>query len=203
MTRLGRPPAMTTDERRDIVFAAAEELFRVRGFEQVSMNDIAAAAGMSKRTLYVLFADKQQLLTELVASSDIWPTGVLEATSKDAVEDLRARLRVIAEHVLSRRHVGLCRLAIAESLDVPGLSETFLDHAIGRSRASLIETVERIERKRRLVDLPSTVIADLLFGAACGNALLEALLTDEPPDVPRARRVADEVVASLFRPARR
>lgn len=60
---------METQERRERIFAAAEGLLCEQGYERVSMAAIAAAAGMSKKTLYLLFRDKE----ELVRSSCIWP----------------------------------------------------------------------------------------------------------------------------------
>ncbi|MEK8109058.1 helix-turn-helix domain-containing protein [Micromonospora sp. M12] len=42
--------------------AAAFELFRERGFEQTTVADIAARAGLDKRTFYRLFGDKREVL---------------------------------------------------------------------------------------------------------------------------------------------
>src|SRR3546814_10358908 len=59
MTRTGRPLAMPAEERKKEVYVAAEKLFGERGYEKVTMTEIAAQAGMSKKTLYVYFADKE------------------------------------------------------------------------------------------------------------------------------------------------
>ncbi|CAM5450049.1 hypothetical protein ECAE60S_02744 [Eoetvoesiella caeni] len=53
------------------VYNAAEQLFGDRGYEKVTMAEIAAQAGMSKKTLYVHFAD--HVLPE--TSSKIVPPG--------------------------------------------------------------------------------------------------------------------------------
>ena len=42
--------------------AAAFELFRERGFDQTTVTDIAARAGVDKRTFYRLFGDKREAL---------------------------------------------------------------------------------------------------------------------------------------------
>jgi AcrR family transcriptional regulator len=48
------------------VLAAAEELFTTRGVAAVSMDDVAAAAGVGKGTLYRRFGDKSGLAAALL-----------------------------------------------------------------------------------------------------------------------------------------
>lgn len=48
------------------VLAAAEELFAARGVAAVSMDDVAAAAGVGKGTLYRRFGDKSGLAAALL-----------------------------------------------------------------------------------------------------------------------------------------
>lgn len=48
------------------VLAAAEELFRARGVAAVSMDDVAAAAGVGKGTLYRRFGDRSGLAAALL-----------------------------------------------------------------------------------------------------------------------------------------
>lgn len=47
--------------RREQIVAAAYEQFYARGFARVSVDDIAAAAGVTKRTLYSYFPSKDDL----------------------------------------------------------------------------------------------------------------------------------------------
>lgn len=47
---------------RDRLGRAAFELFSERGFEQTTVTDIAARAGLDKRTFYRLFGDKREAL---------------------------------------------------------------------------------------------------------------------------------------------
>ena len=197
-SRKGRPPAMPAHERIQVIFDAAERLFGAHGYERVTMAEIAAEAGMSKRTLYVCFADKQALLTSLVASSCIWEDGALMTGADDPVGLLAARLRVIARHVLSARHIRLCRLAIGESMGVEGLGKTFYDMAFRASRESLIEAVCAISSGRRRVQLSEAIMADVLFGASAGHPLFEALLAGKTPQLPDVYAAIEQVVDALF-----
>src|SRR3546814_11584308 len=114
------------------------------------MTEIAAQAGMSKKTLYVYFADKEALLTSLVASSYIWPEHAFNREPNDAVDALKIRLKVIADHVLSERPLQLCRLAIGESIGIDGLADTFYQMVIRTNRDSTIAVVVQIQPQRRM-----------------------------------------------------
>ena len=74
VTRLGRAPATT----RRALSHTALDLFLERGFDGTVVDDIAAAAGISKRTFFRYFASKNDL-----------PWGEFD----DLIADLRTRLR--------------------------------------------------------------------------------------------------------------
>jgi AcrR family transcriptional regulator len=52
-------------EPRERILVKAHELFNRYGTRSVSMDDIAAQAGMSKKTLYQHYADKEELVSEV------------------------------------------------------------------------------------------------------------------------------------------
>ena len=55
-------------QTRKSILDAGYALFRRKGFTRVSMNDIAAAAKLTKRTLYYHFKSKDELLTAVFAA---------------------------------------------------------------------------------------------------------------------------------------
>lgn len=54
------------EEQRRRVIEMASAMFTEQGIRKVRMDDVATALGMSKRTLYEMFADKEELLLECV-----------------------------------------------------------------------------------------------------------------------------------------
>ena len=56
----------TKKEIQNLIVEAAHELFIERGIKDVKMDDIAAELSISKRTIYELFNDKEQLLHEVL-----------------------------------------------------------------------------------------------------------------------------------------
>jgi AcrR family transcriptional regulator len=92
------------DDQRDAILASAAELFANLGYTATSMNDIAAACGVSKAGLYHYYRDKRELLFQItvghVARLEQFVADVLrEAAAGDAEERLRALiLRFVREY---------------------------------------------------------------------------------------------------------
>lgn len=72
-------------ELRERIILAAVELFTTNGIKSITMDEIAASLGISKRTLYEVFPDKETLLEECILKSqkdgDIFVKGVIETSS--------------------------------------------------------------------------------------------------------------------------
>jgi AcrR family transcriptional regulator len=51
---------------REAIIGAAQRLFLERGFGSVSMDDLTAAAGVARRTLYKQFASKEEIFREML-----------------------------------------------------------------------------------------------------------------------------------------
>lgn len=196
---VGRPRTMTIEERKALIFAATERLFGERGYQKVTMSDIASAVGMSRKTLYALFKEKEELLRQLIGSSYVWPQNAADVCHGDPVEELRLRLRVMANSVLSQRHINLRRVAIAESWDIEGVAKMFHEAGIAHSRNSLIESISNIGKEKSRVDLPPELLADMLYGATCGYRLMTSLLTGEKTDLNSVYGVIDLLVSRLFK----
>ena len=67
---MARPRSALYDTHRAQILEAAARVFAERGYTAATMNEVAAAAGVSKATLYHYYGDKHDLL-EQVASSHV------------------------------------------------------------------------------------------------------------------------------------
>jgi AcrR family transcriptional regulator len=82
------------------LFAALSELMAERGFDAISLADIAAAAGIGRTAVYNHFADKESLLLGFIAHETAEYVGALEAALadvEDPVEQLRTYVRQQAQ----------------------------------------------------------------------------------------------------------
>ena len=53
-------------ELRELIIETAVEAFTIHGIKSITMDDIANSLGISKRTLYEVFSDKETLLEECI-----------------------------------------------------------------------------------------------------------------------------------------
>lgn len=101
---MARTRSATYDDQRDAILARAAELFADQGYTATSMNDIAAACGVSKAGLYHYYRDKRELLFQItvghVARLEQFVGEVLgETHAADAETRLRALiLRFVREY---------------------------------------------------------------------------------------------------------
>lgn len=109
------PPRGTRpSNRRQLILAAAGELFAHRGYPNVSMSDIAEAVAIRPSALYRHFPGKQELLREAVHASFAAFRGALELATRQAGADA---LREFAGTVLDHRVLGVLWQRDARHLD--------------------------------------------------------------------------------------
>lgn len=91
---------------RDKIIDAARQIFAKKGVENVTMNDIAVAAGKGRRTLYTYFNNKEELYwavaeTELDLLSDMMEQAASKDISPDKklIEVIYARLETVKVEV--------------------------------------------------------------------------------------------------------
>ncbi|PKQ23003.1 MAG: TetR/AcrR family transcriptional regulator [Actinobacteria bacterium HGW-Actinobacteria-5] len=89
---------------REAIMDAATELFAARGVTSTSIDDIAAAVGIAKGSIYYNFESKAGLVEEIMArNSELMAAALRSATRGRTGPDLRdevvrALLRLVQEH---------------------------------------------------------------------------------------------------------
>jgi len=93
---MARTRSAAYDDQRESILARAAELFANQGYTATSMNDIAAACGVSKAGLYHYYRDKRALLFEITAGHVArLEQFVAETVAETAGADAQARLRAL------------------------------------------------------------------------------------------------------------
>jgi TetR/AcrR family transcriptional regulator, mexJK operon transcriptional repressor len=118
-----------TSPKRAAIIAAATDLFTHSGYGAVSMDAIAAKAGVSKRTVYTHFPGKDVLFAAVMTrhcgrvSGDVWVLDP-EVEPRQVLTDRGRRfLRLIT----SREAVALFRTVVAEAERFPELARAFFE----------------------------------------------------------------------------
>lgn len=133
----GRPTEAGRIERQEQILDAALPIFLEHGYGNATVDRIAAAARVTKRTIYSYFGNKDGVFTEMQRRLAATVSG--EALDPDSLETLATRI-VLALH--SARMIGLHRLVIAESLRFPDVARTLHDNGDMRHVARLAEHIE-------------------------------------------------------------
>ena len=113
------------EQTRSRILDAAYKLFRRQGYNRVTMDDIAEAAKLTKRTLYHHFNSKDQLLADVLESQHHLALQAFrtfgDSLSGSAEAIVRAMFRDLAVWADSPRWIGsgFTRLVI-ELADLPG-----------------------------------------------------------------------------------
>ena len=110
-------PQLKGDEREAALLAAAETLIAEGRFEDASVADLAAAAGVSRPSFYFYFASKDALLASLVDAVHAEIAASLEAALArpgTAVERLAAALAAAAGAWWAHRAVMAAAMQLAQ-----------------------------------------------------------------------------------------
>jgi TetR/AcrR family transcriptional regulator, mexJK operon transcriptional repressor len=191
-----------TARKRGAIVDAARTLFLRRGYAGTSMDDVAAAAAVSKQTVYKNFADKQRLFTEVV-TGDVARTAREGAVLPDGIADaagLEVALREFARrHVVDVLHPDLVRMRrvlIGEAERFPDLARTWYATAIEPAHAAFAARFADLARRGLLtVDDPLLAAEHfnwLVLSVPMNRAMFLGL--DEPFPLADLQRWADEGV---------
>ena len=176
--RPGRPLAYSVIERRRLILAAAERVFVEQGYGASTMEEIARAAEMSKKTLYQFFPDKAAVFSALMQSEEMpdFPDIVTDGDHPPSAASLRDTLVTVMQFILGARHVALTRLVIAEAPNYPELATSFYDNYIERFKVTLGDRLAELERAGVAGAASAVAMADPLMGATIGSSHMMALL---------------------------
>ncbi len=189
----GRPVAMSTDERRRIVLDALDELFGEGGIEGMTMAAIARRAGMSKRTLYSIFEDRDTLLLAYLDHLTERCFRPVTEAQKDLPLDERLRQLLVIEEKAGAWDLPLAilRLAVTTAPDAPEVGS----NCLSRGPATLVRLIE-IELERSVargeigpVDTAACaqMLKDMLY-----VPVIDALLDNSfRPSIEEARKRCD------------
>ena len=203
--------------KRAAIVRAATDLFLRQGYHATRTEQIAAAAAVSKQTVYNQFGDKQTLFRDIV----LGVTTTAEAFAAelpdmlDAVErpaDLPPALRSLARRylaaVMNPQVLALRRLVISEALRLPELAAAYYERAPARVLSALACRLARLADRGLLsVAEPTRAAGDFAF-LLLGRSLDEALFHDHG-QAPAAHEIADvadhavDVFLAAYEPARR
>lgn len=175
--------------KRAAILAGAEEVFLDRGYASTTMDDVAAAAGVGKQTVYRHFASKEALFESLISSMCI--DGALAGRLEDGAErSADARLRdlgwALLHNLMSDNGIRLYRAVVAEAQRRPELGRLFYENGAKLVRSLAADILSTVYDDQTAALRASTYISLVL-----GDAHLELTLGYRITD--RRARFAEQI----------
>jgi AcrR family transcriptional regulator len=133
--------------RPEEITAAALESFVERGYAATRLEDVAARAGISKGTLYLYFANKEELFKAVVREALVArlvefqsQIGKFQGSSADL---LRLVFKNWWERIGSTRISGIPKLILSEARNFPEIARFYVEEVVRPGRETLAEVIRR------------------------------------------------------------
>lgn len=162
-------------ERRGLIVEAAGRLFGERGYDGTRLDDIAAAAGVTKPVLYRHFDSKRELYLALLARHRDDLSSFADAMPAEGSQ--RERLRAVLEIWLAyvETHSYAWKMIFRDTGGGPGV-RSFRQEVHDRARDVLVEII----RSQDDVGIPSSELEPLAELLSMGMASLVLWWMDNP-----------------------
>ena len=178
-----------SERSHEAIIAATQELLVERSYPELTIEAIAARAGVGKQTIYRWWPSKAALVLEAyLAGSD---AVALPAEGKTARADIRALLGwlidVLAQPIGGHVVAGL----VADLQHDADLAEGFHRDVVPARRAAMLAALERARARGEIrADADLELAVDTLHGAV----FYRLLLSGEPLDDAFVERLASQVL---------
>jgi AcrR family transcriptional regulator len=179
------------------IIQATQELLVERRYRDLTIEGVAARAGVGKQTIYRWWPSRAALVLEayLAGSEALPPPAPSDSVSKDVHALLVWLSGVLAQPIGGRVLAGL----IADLQNDPDLAEGFRRNVVPARRSRMLAALERgRERGEIRADADLEVAVDALHGAI----FYRLLLSGKPLDDEFAACVAGQVLDGLSPRAR-
>lgn len=175
---------MSSADRVDRIFYALDAVFDRHGLDGTTMSAIASEAGMSKRTLYSVFADRDALFGAYLGH--IREEFVHDLTEADRALPLEDRLRRLLAPMPRARPSGLplavLRMALAGGETLPDATRACLGSFVLRDRALIRDELDRaVSRDEARIDdtAQAAAILEAMVRPSIGDILLAPSTTPD------------------------
>jgi AcrR family transcriptional regulator len=180
-------------EARQAILEAADDLLAEKGFAGVTMEGIAARAGVAKQTIYRWWKTKTQVLVD--AFLEDLAEEPAPPDHGDLARDLQDYLRGLARFLSESDSGAVFRALIAQAQHDPAFAADFRRRFLDEQRRRDHLPLERAVRRG---ELPADLDVAAETGQLVGPLYYRVLVTGEPVDA----EFIDRLVESFLNRAR-
>jgi len=193
-------PTRLTDRKRSAILAAAAEQFRIHGYENASVDSIAALAEVSKRTVYNHFPSKETLFAETIMQMFESSAGMLQLVYQSDLslrEQLEELMRQKMRSLADRDFLDLARVAIGEAIHAPERTLPILAR-LGELEEGVTRWIRAAQDDGRLKPGDPTFAATLLQGQVKTFAFWPQIAVGAAPLAPAEQERVIDAAVSMF-----
>jgi AcrR family transcriptional regulator len=183
-------------DRSQLIICAAREAFLEKGYDGVSMDEVANRAGVAKQTVYARYASKDALFLAVVESLQGRMLSALCAAGSLPIRDRLQQIgRELLELVLDPSSLSLSRIALGASYRFPTLGHSVYGARINKLHAVLADILEHAAKDGSLsVDDPK-VAAEQFLALVRGELHLHCLY--DPSFRPARAKIERQIKAGV------
>lgn len=188
---------MTAPQRRNphtrlAILEAAFELCHERGYAAVTIEGVAARAGVGKQTIYRWWSSKGLLILEAFRAKLDHQLATPPAADRP-LAGLPELLQRTAELLHHPRYGRMLADLVAAAQHDPALAKDFHEKVYRPNRDGTLDRIRRAQKAGELRDIDPDLAADLLFGPLW----FRLMVVQAPPTPEYAKQVVDATLAGL------
>ena len=182
--RRGRPKLVPDEAQRAHVVEAARRLFVKKGYGSTTTGDVAAAARISKQTLYRLFPSKPALFAAVV---DTNRQSLLALPGDyDSLPVQQALELMLKANINQRAHqesLALIQILLSEAQQSAELMRIARQHGADPSRHELAKWLAEQQKRGRIVVEDADTAAGVLLDMTIGSIVLRMNIGRKAPSL--------------------
>jgi TetR/AcrR family transcriptional regulator, mexJK operon transcriptional repressor len=183
-------------DKAQLIIAAAREAFLEKGYDGVSMDEVANRAGVAKQTVYARYASKDALFLAVVESLQGRMLSAVSAAGPHAIRDRLHRIaRELLDVVLDSSSLSLSRIALGASYRFPMLGHSIYGARIKELHAVLADIVEQAAKEGCLLVDDPMVAAEQFLALIRGELHLHCLY--DPSFRPSSAKIERQINAGI------
>ena len=186
--RKGRPRDSSADER---ILAAAAQLILTRGFDNMTVDEVAAMAKAGKATVYRRWAGKEDLA--FAALEQLYTTQLPIPDTGNVREDLLVATRLALEFAGSETGRSYMRMTCAESLRDSRIGALYTSAFEAQEEAARVMLRRGIERGELRPDFRMDLAVDWF----AGTMILYAIIDREVPSPDEAEELVEFMLQGI------
>ena len=173
-----RSGPVRSEAARQAILQASADLLAERGYDHLTIEGIAASAGVGKQTIYRWWPSKSAIIAEALLEGRILKHRLDIPDTGDIRRDLTEWLRAIGEVILSPQGEGLARSLIAAATDNADVGRRLRDAIAGSGALSTrlisaVGTEPQLQAGARVNEIAEALVGALLLRALSRTPLDE------------------------------